>query len=179
MPVLYYRPDGDQRGVTITLISHTWGRVGAKPACLLRFQFDIQYGRDQRFMEAAINLMFSSTSSDHSNPEITDYGPVHIESSPTSEEHENKSSGQIAVSMPMVEGVETTIGTERKSSWTQLHSGKIQGHRKVQKGSTVLDKLSWQMEEDSRAKSGVFKISRAAVVVLADSDFIVTAEKVR
>ncbi|KAJ4294439.1 hypothetical protein N0V90_008129 [Kalmusia sp. IMI 367209] len=179
MPVLYYRPDGDQRGITITLTSHSWGTLNAKPACLLRFQFDIQYGRDQRFMEAAINLLFASApgSASPTNPEITDYGPVHIESAPTSEEHVNKSTGQVAVSMPMVEGVETSVGAERQSSWTQLHSGKMQGHRKVQKGSTVLDKLSWQMEEDGRAKSGVFKISRAAVVVLAQGAFVVSAEK--
>ncbi|KAL1612420.1 hypothetical protein SLS60_000646 [Paraconiothyrium brasiliense] len=176
MPVLYHRPDGDQRGVTITLTSHTWGNLGTKPACLLRFQFDIQYGRDQRFMEAALTLFFTSSTS-HADPEITDYGPVHIESNPTSEEHVNKSTGQVAVSMPMVEGVETSVGAERQSSWTQLHSGKMQGHRGLQKGSQVLNKLSWQMEEDGRAKSGVFKISRAAVVVLSEGDFVVSAEK--
>lgn len=179
MPVLYYRPDGDQRGVTITLTSHTWGKLGAKPACLLRFQFDIQYGRDQRFMEAALTLNFSaSPTSGHANPEITDYGPVHIESNPTSEEHVNKSTGQVAVSVPMVEGVEGSVGAERQSSWTQLHSGKMQGHRGLQKGSKVLDRLSWQMEEDGRAKSGVFKICRAAVVVVSEGDFVVSAEKV-
>lgn len=125
MPVLYSRPDGDQRNVSVSLVDHEWGKRGTKPACLLRFQVDCQYGRDQRFQEAKIELSFTSTDSNHANPEIVDYGPVHIESRPTEEEHVNSTNGQVAVSLPMVDGVESSIGTERQSTWTQLHSGKM------------------------------------------------------
>ena len=177
MPVLFSRPDGDQRGVTVSLTDYEWGKRGTKNACLLRFQIDNQYGRDQRFMEAKVELLFKSTNPDLPNPEIIDYGPVHIESTPTAEEHVNSTNGQVAVSLPMVDGVETTIGTERQSSWTQLHSGKMQGHRTLQKGSTRYDALAFQMEEDKRAKTGIFKIVRVAVVVETGSEFLVKAEK--
>lgn len=175
MPVLFDRPDGDQRSVTVSLTDHEWGKLGTKNACLLRFQVDFRYGRDQRFREARIELLFSAT--DGENPEIKNYGPVRLESEPTKEEHVNSTNGQVAVSVPTIQGVEATIGANRQSSWTQLHSGKVQGHRKLQKGSTRQDALSFQMEEDGRAKAGVPRIVRAAVVVETDSDFTVSAVK--
>lgn len=179
MPVLYHRPDGDQRSVTVSLTSTEWGLLHGKPACLLRFQFDAQYGRDQRFQEVTIEVHFTSADPAHPNPEIINYGPVHIESQPTAEEHVNSVNGQIAVSLPMIEGVETSVGADRQSSWTQQHSGKLQGHRVLQRGSTRHDGLAFQLEEDGRARTGVFKIVRAAAVVQVEkgAGFVVSSEK--
>lgn len=177
MSILYDRPDGEQRSVTVSLTDHEWGKLGQNNACLLRFQFDFRYGRDQRFKEAEVELSF--TCADGQNPEIKNYGPAKLESAPTTENHVNSTTGEVAVGLPSLAPVDvsTTLGTSRESSWTEIHSGKVQGHRKLQKGSKVYDALSFQLEEDGRAKAGVPRIVRAAVVVETSSEFTISVKK--